>query len=184
MRSYFLAILAAHEGYPGHHTEAACKEARLVRGEGRDELSILLIHTPECLVAEGIATNAIDQALGEDWTGRAGEILRGLDIPFDAGVAREVAWVSQELQDVDVNIAWSVREDGWSEDEAVAYHRRWALSTEERARRAIAFDTHPMWSIYVPTYSVGERLVRAFAERGDGGFHSLLTEQLTTADLL
>lgn len=184
VRSYFLAILAAHEGYPGHHTEAACKEARLVRGEGRDELSILLIHTPECLVAEGIATNAIDQALGEDWTGRAGEILRGLDIPFDAGVAREVAWVSQELQDVDVNIAWSVREDGWSEDEAVAYHRRWALSTEERARRAIAFDTHPMWSIYVPTYSVGERLVRAFAERGDGGFHSLLTEQLTTADLL
>jgi hypothetical protein len=184
VRSYFLAILAAHEGYPGHHTEAACKEARLVRGEGRDELSILLIHTPECLVAEGIATNAIDQALGEEWPGRAGEILRGLDVPFDADVAREVAWVSQELQDVDVNIAWSVRQDGWSEDEAVAYHRRWALSTEERASRAVAFDTHPMWSIYVPTYSVGERLVRAFAERGDGGFHSLLTEQLTTADLL
>jgi hypothetical protein len=134
VRSYFLAILAAHEGYPGHHTEAVCKEARLVRGEGRDELSILLIHTPECLVAEGIATIAIELALGDDWTARSAEILRALDIPFDDEVARVVADATQELEHVDVNIAWSASEDGWSEDDAVAYHRRWSLSTEERAR--------------------------------------------------
>jgi hypothetical protein len=184
VRSYFLAILAAHEGYPGHHTEAVCKEARLVRGEGRDELSILLIHTPECLVAEGIATIAIEQALGDDWTARSAEILRALDIPFDDEVARVVADATQELEHVDVNIAWSASEDGWSEDDAVAYHRRWSLSTEERARRAVAFDTHPMWSIYVPTYPLGKRLAGAFAASRDDGFRSLLTEQLTTADLL
>jgi hypothetical protein len=184
VRSYFLAILAAHEGYPGHHTEAASKEARLVRGQGRDELSILLIHTPECLVAEGIATIAIEQALGDDWTERAGEILGALGIPFDAEVAHEVGSVTHELQYVDVNIAWSVREDGWSEDDAAAYHRRWALSTEERARRAVAFDTHPMWSIYVPTYALGKDLAEAFARSSDDGFGTLLTEQLTTSDLL
>jgi hypothetical protein len=184
VRSYYLAILAAHEGYPGHHTEAVCKEARLVRGEGRDELSILLIHTPECLVAEGIATNAIDQALGEDWTARAAEILRGLEIPFDDEIARVVVTATGQLQEVDVNIALSVAEDGWSESAAVEYHRQWALSPEDRARRAVAFDTHPMWSIYVPTYSYGERLVRAFSGSRDVGFRSLLTEQLTTADLL
>lgn len=184
VRSYFLAILAAHEGYPGHHTEAVCKEARLVRGESRDELSILLIHTPECLVAEGIATIAIEQALGADWTARSAEILRALDIPFDAEIARVVADVTQELEHVDVNIALSSSEDGWSEDDAVAYHRRWSLSTEERARRAVAFATHPIWSIYVPTYSVGKRLAGAFAASRDDGFRSLLTEQLTTADLL
>jgi hypothetical protein len=184
VRSYYLAILAAHEGYPGHHTEAVCKEARLVRGEGRDELSILLIHTPECLVAEGIATNAIEQALGEDWTALAAEILRALDIPFDEEIARVVVTATGQLQDVDVNIAVSVAEDGWNESAAVEYHRRWALSPEDRARRAVAFDTHPMWSIYVPTYSYGERLVRAFSESRDAGFRSLLTEQLTTADLL
>jgi hypothetical protein len=184
VRSYFLAILAAHEGYPGHHTEAVCKEARLVRGEGRDELSILLIHTPECLVAEGIATIAIEQALGDDWTARSAEILHTLDIPFDHDVARVVADVTQELEHVDVNVALSASEDGWSEDDAVAYHRRWSLSTEERARRAIAFDTHPMWSIYVPTYSVGKRLAGAFAAGRDDGFRTLLTEQLTTGDLL
>jgi hypothetical protein len=184
VRSYFLAILAAHEGYPGHHAEAVCKEARLVRGDGRDELSILLIHTPECVVAEGIATNAIEQALGEDWTARSAEILRGLDVPFDADVAKVVASATEALELVDLNIAWSAREDGWSEDDAVAYHRRWALSTEERARRAVAFDTHPMWSIYVPTYPLGKQLAGAFADSRDDGFHALLTEQLTTADLL
>jgi hypothetical protein len=184
VRSYYLAILAAHEGYPGHHTEAVCKEARLVRGEGRDELSILLIHTPECLVAEGVATNAIEQALGEDWTARGAEILRALDVPFDEEIARVVVTATGQLQDVDVNIAVSVAEDGWSESAAVEYHRRWALSPEDRARRAVAFDTHPMWSIYVPTYSYGERLVRAFSASRDAGFRSLLTEQLTTADLL
>ncbi|HET9673922.1 MAG TPA: hypothetical protein VFP31_03865 [Gaiellaceae bacterium] len=184
VRSYYLAILAAHEGYPGHHTEAICKEARLVRGEGRDELSILLIHTPECLVAEGIATNAIEQALGEDWTARAAEILRALDIPFDEEIARVVVSATGQLQEVDVNIALAVAEDGWSESAAVEYHRRWALSPEDRARRAVAFDTHPMWSIYVPTYSYGEPLVRAFSGSRDAGFRSLLTEQLTTADLL
>jgi hypothetical protein len=184
VRSYFLAVLAAHEGYPGHHTEAVCKEARLLRGEGRDELSILLIHTPECLVAEGIATNAIEQALGEDWPARAAEVLRALDIPFDEEIARVVVSATGELQDVDVNIASLVAEDGLSESAAVEYHRRWALSPEDRARRAVAFDTHAMWSIYVPTYAYGERLVRAFSESRDGGFRSLLTEQLTTADLL
>jgi hypothetical protein len=184
VRSYFLAILAAHEGYPGHHTEAVCKEARLVRAEGRDELSILLIHTPECLVAEGIATIAIEQALGDDWTERSAQILRTLDIPFDDEIARVVADVTLELEHVDVNIALSSSEDGWSEDDAVAYHRRWALSTEERARRAVAFDTHPMWSIYVPTYPLGKQLAGAFAAGRDDGFRTLLTEQLTTADLL
>src|SRR5262249_55862965 len=52
-RSYFFAGMVAHEGYPGHHTEHACKEARLFGELGRVEASVGLIHTPECLVAEG-----------------------------------------------------------------------------------------------------------------------------------
>jgi hypothetical protein len=35
-----LAVLAAHEAYPGHHTEHALKEARLVRAQGLIEESI------------------------------------------------------------------------------------------------------------------------------------------------
>jgi hypothetical protein len=183
LRSYFLAVLAAHEAYPGHHTEAVCKEARLVRERGHVETSILLIHTPECLVSEGIAQIAIEQAFGDEWVAKASEILRPLDVPFDVEVAQVVADAQDALEDVDVNIAYHSSESGWSVDDSVAYHRRWALSPEDRARKSVGFDTHPMWSVYVPTYSRGRRLAREFASSTPDGFRRLLNEQLTTADL-
>ena len=51
----FAAELAAHEAYPGHHTEQVTKEQTLVRDQGRLEQSILLIGTPQALISEGIA---------------------------------------------------------------------------------------------------------------------------------
>jgi hypothetical protein len=184
LRSYVIPVLAAHEGYPGHHAEHACKEARLVQELGRLEASILLIHTPECLVSEGIAQVAIEQVLGDDWAPGAAEILRPLDVPFDTEVVRAVNAAQQELGDVHDNVAYYASEQGWTEDEAVAYHRRWALTPEDRARKSAQFDTHPVWGIYVPTYSYGYRLARAYAAGGPDGFCPLLTEQLTTADLV
>jgi len=179
-RSYFFAHLVAHEGYPGHHTEHSCKEARLVQELGRIEASILLIHTPECLVSEGIAQNAIEQALGEDWPAQAAQTLRPLGIPFDADTARAVVHAYHELDDVPVNVAYFVGEEGWSEEQAVAYHQRWALSEEDRARKSVEFATHPVWGIYVPTYAHGYRLVKS----SPLPFRTLLTEEITTADLL
>jgi hypothetical protein len=179
-RSYLFAQLVAHEGYPGHHTEHACKETRLVQELGRIEPSILLIHTPECLVSEGIAQNAIEQALGDDWPAQAAETLRPLGITFDAGTARTVAEAYHELADVAVNVAYFVAEEGWSEERAVAYQQRWGLSEEERARKSVGFATHPVWGIYVPTYAHGYRLVKSSRLP----FRTLLTEQVTTADLL
>ena len=179
-RSHFLAHLVAHEGYPGHHTEHSSKEARLVQELGHIEASILLIHTPECLVSEGIAQNAIEQALGEDWAPRAAEALRPLGIQFDTDIARVVASTSRGLDDVGTNVAYFVGEDGWSEDQAVAYYQRWALAEEHRARKSVEFAMHPVWGIYVPTYSHGYRLVKSSGLP----FRTLLTEEITTADLL
>ena len=180
IRSYFLAHLVAHEGYPGHHTEHSCKEARLVQDLGHIEASIQLIHTPECLVSEGIAQNAIEQALGEDWAPRAAEALRPLDIPFDTETARVVASTARRFDDVAANVAYFVGEDGWTEEQAVAYFQRWALVEEHRARKSVAFAMHPVWGIYVPTYSHGYRLVKSSGLP----FRTLLTEGITTADLL
>ena len=183
-RSYAMAILTAHEGYPGHHTEHACKEARLLRELGRVECSILMIHTPECLVSEGIAQTAIERALGDDWLDRVDEILRPLGVPFDAARARAVLDAYQQLEYVSVNVAYFASERGWTTEECVDYYRRWALAEDDRARKSVEFATHPIWSIYVPTYSHGYELVRAYAARSEDAFRRLLTEQVTTADLL
>jgi hypothetical protein len=184
LRAHALAVIAAHEGYPGHHTEHACKEAHLLDELGRVESSILMIHTPENLVAEGIAQVALRAALGEDWPAEVARILRPLDIQFDAGVAGVVAEAENELRRVEVNVAYLAHEQGWSVDELVAYERQWALSNENRARKRVEFATDPLWGIYVPTYSFGEPLVRAYAEKEPANMARLLTEQITTADLL
>jgi hypothetical protein len=184
LRSFSLASLVAHEVYPGHHTEHACKEARLVRDLERIESSILLIHTPECLVSEGIAQVAIERALGDEWVDRVDEILHPLGVPFDAATTRVVLDAYEDLDFVSVNVAYLASEREWTTSEAVDYVRRWALTEEARARKSVEFATHPMWSVYVPTYSYGYRIVREYAKRSEDAFRRLLTEQLTTADLL
>lgn len=184
IRAHRVAVLAAHEVYPGHHTEHASKEARLFRELGRIEATILLVHTPECVVSEGIAQVALEQAFGEDWIERVAAIVHRHGFDIDVETARAIGDANELLEDLDVNVAYYAAEKGWSEDEAVAYHRKWGLSTEERARKSVSFDTHPLWSPYVPTYSYGYRLVRDFVAADDLNFTRLLTEQLTTADLL
>jgi hypothetical protein len=176
--------MVAHEGYPGHHTEHAWKEARLVRELDRPEASAALIHTPECLVSEGIAEVAVEEVWGERWPERAAGLLRPLGIPFDVAVASEVLELYPLKRAAEVNVAYFLNEAGWSDDEAVAYLCRWTLSEPERAERSVRFCRHPLWSAYVPTYAYGYRLVRPFVDRDPANFRRLLTEQLTTADLL
>jgi hypothetical protein len=94
--------------------------------------------------------------------------------------ARAVERAYHELDDVPSNIAYFVSEEGWSEERGVAYHQRWTLAEEHRARKSVAFATHPVWGIYVPTYAHGYRLVKSSRL----SFSTLLTEQVTTADLL
>src|SRR5262249_14189166 len=182
-RAYRFANLVAHEGYPGHHAEHACKEARLVDGLGRAEASILMIHTPECVVSEGIAQIAIEQALGASWPRRVAELFRSLGIAFDPEVAAAALAAENTFEDVTVNLSYFARERGWGTDELIAYDRRWALTTADRAAKRVAFATHPFWGAYTPAYPVGLRLANAFASARPENFRRLLTEQLTPADL-
>jgi hypothetical protein len=182
-RAHSFAHLVAHECYPGHHTEHACKEAHVVDELGRPEASILMIHTPECVVSEGMAQIAIEQALGESWPTRVADLFRPLGIAFDPEVAAAAQAAENAFEDVTVNVSYLARERGWGTDELVAYHRRWALTTADRAAKLVTFATHPFWGAYTPTYPVGQRLVKAFAARRPKNFLRLLTEQLTPADL-
>ena len=63
-----LAALMAHEGYPGHHTETANMEARLVNKKGYLEFSTALLYSPGSVVAEGIAMQALSTIMtNEEW---------------------------------------------------------------------------------------------------------------------
>ena len=48
----------AHEGYPGHHTEALLKERLLYQGKGYAEQAVALLNSPAAVISEAIATTA------------------------------------------------------------------------------------------------------------------------------
>jgi hypothetical protein len=179
-----LADLAAHEAYPGHHTERVAKDAGLLRELGRTETSVMIISAPEALISEGIATNALEQALGAEPFAAVADILDGLDFTFDPAETHEIYRAGTALEDVGPNAAFMLHEDGASSDEVEAYLRDWGLASDAKATRAIAFFTEPTSRIYVSTYSDGRRVCRDFVERAPGNFARLLTEQLTIADVL
>ncbi len=60
-----LVHLAAHEVYPGHHTEHAVKEQLLMRDRGAIEEGIQLVPTPQAVLSEGIAETGGDLLLDD-----------------------------------------------------------------------------------------------------------------------
>jgi hypothetical protein len=178
-----LASLAAHEAYPGHHTERVAKDAHLYRDLGRLETSVA-ISAPESLVSEGIATNALGEALGREPFAVIADVLADIDLRFDPLEAHEVHEAELALYAPAVNAAFMLHEDGVSAVDAEVYLREWALESNERAARTVAFLTDPSSRAYVSAYPDGRRICRDFADRAPGNFTRLLTEQLTTTELL
>jgi hypothetical protein len=179
-----LTDLAAHEAYPGHHTERAAKEAHLVDELGRAEASIAIISAPEALISEGIAMNALEQALGTRPYDAVADALSPLGIEFDSAEVHEVHRAEKALFAVGVNAAFMLHEDGATVEEAKEYLSEWGLESEEKAARTGAFLTEPTSRAYISAYTDGRRLCHAYVERAAGNFTRLLAEQLTTADLV
>jgi hypothetical protein len=175
--------LVAHELYPGHHTEHAWKEQLLVRAEGRLEESILMIGTPQSLIAEGIAGLA-PEVVVEDQDELTAELLAQFGIHYDAATGAAIRRVKRLFDRVGANTALLLYEDGAPEEEAQSYLKRWALVSDQWASQSMRFLTDPIWRSYVPTYAEGYRVSAAWVGGDPVRFRRLLTEQLTSAELV
>ena len=181
-----LPDLLAHEGYPGHHTEHAKKEARLVRERGWFEHSIQLINAPECVISEGIAVNALDAVMPPQdvaaWLSSDLAEWAGLDAD-DVREALRVSALKEALKDVSGHAALMLFEDGAPEREVLDFLQHYG-STLERARKSLAFISQPTLRAYIFTYSVGGQLVKDAVGRGAVTFGALLQEPTTPGALL
>ena len=178
-----LAELVAHEVYPGHHTEHAWKEATLVRGRGYREETLLLIPTPQAVVAEAIAMCAVDVVAGADGHELVAEHLQRVGREYDAVVGAAVMSAREALAGVSGNVALMLYEDGASVDEARDYLVQWSLAPPRRIDQVMRFLTDPSWRSYVTCYVEGYPLGRAFVRNEPERFRRLLTEQLSPSDL-
>ena len=180
-----LPHLVAHESYPGHHTEHCRKERGLVGQDGREEHALFLVNTPECLIAEGLADLGIPATVGARWGQWAQEVYADLRLPFDGGLAAQIADAVHDLDRVRQDAALLLHDRGAGPDEVVAFLTRWLLVTERRARQSLRFLSHPLWRAYTTTYVEGYRLLSDWLDARPAGqpigarFVRLLDEPLT-----
>lgn len=181
MRASDLPKLIAHESYPGHHTEHCRKERLLVEGARRDEHTVFLVNTPECLMAEGLADLGLRVAVGQEWGRWARDVYADLGIAFDGELAEAVGRASAPLNYVRQDATIMLHDLGAGEDRAIAHLVRWGLVSEERARKSLSFYTDPLWRAYTSTYVEGYVLLGRWLDAGEPGeqFRRLLDEPLT-----
>jgi hypothetical protein len=176
--------LVAHESYPGHHTERACKEQLLYRDRSRLEMSVMISSAPESVIAEGIATSALDAVLGHDGFGALLEVVGDLGLPIDPAVAEVIHREEEWSYEVAANAARMLHEDAITPKQAESYLQEWGLDSPERAAKSVEFLMDPGSWAYITAYTDGRRLCRSFMDRYSDGFRRLLTEQLTVSSLL
>ncbi|MBA3347390.1 MAG: hypothetical protein H0T13_02405 [Actinobacteria bacterium] len=179
-----LVHLAAHEGYPGHHTEHAVKERLLFVEGGYLEESIFLVPTPQALISEGIAEAGPELLVDDAADDELAQICATAGVSFDPAATRRIREAREPLGVVTRNAAILIHEDGMSVEDARAYVARWALAPPHRAERMVDFVVDPTWRAYVTTYTEGKRLCRAYVDGDVARLRRLLTEPVRVADLL
>jgi hypothetical protein len=172
--------LAAHEVYPGHHTEHAVKEQLL----GVEE-RIQLVPTPQALLSEGIAEVGLELILDDATREEAHSAIRRHGVALaDPELSARIERAAEPLGTVSLNATICIHEDGMSAEEAAEYISRWSLRPLADARRSVSFATDPTWRAYGITYSAGEELCRAYVGGDRGRFATLLTKAVRTRELL
>jgi hypothetical protein len=179
-----LIAIAAHESYPGHHTERACKEQLLYRDGERFETCVTIAASPEAMITEGIATNALEVALADEGWAPLLDAAGDVGIEVDAATAEVVHVEGLVLWQAAANAARMLHEDSMAREDAESYMQEWALESPERARKSVNFISDPDVRTYVSAYTDGRPLCRNFIDRTPDGFRRLLTEQLTVSSLL
>ncbi|MEJ2867454.1 DUF885 domain-containing protein [Actinomycetospora sp. OC33-EN08] len=185
-----LPPLAAHEAYPGHHTEAVRTE-----GTSLPERTLLLARTPQSLVAEGAAEVGLDAVVGSGWGPWAARCLEEAGVPgpdpAHAALGEAVEVASGPLDAVRQDAALLLHASpGVDRERSAREHlRRWLLVDDARADRMLGFLGHPRWRIHTTTYVEGTRLVRPWLDARPAGtaagtrFARLLDESWTPAAL-
>ncbi len=179
-----LLVLTLHETYPGHHTERCSKEHLLVRGRGLLEETLVLVPTPQSLVAEGIATLAPSLLLEGEGGARLAAVMHDAGIEFDLAHALAVQQALEPCRWAEVNATLMLNERGADEADVRAYLERWGLLSPELAAHMIRFFSEPASRSYVLTYPAGRELCGAYVAEDPERFRKLLTEQVRVRDLL
>ncbi len=178
----------SHEIYPGHHTEYALKERRLVHELRREEMTAFISLSPQLVISEGFASLAFDtifspseaaQWVVENFFSPSGIHLDEIDLPalYQAGSL-------SRLDDLSGNFVL-LAEQGYSDEQLVEYAMSFGLIPESLVRQFLSNVRDPFRRIYNLSYYQGVRLMQPHLQ-GEGRLpfiRRILTEQVYPSQL-
>ncbi len=184
--SGFLSV-AAHEGYPGHHTEFVVKEKNLYCELSQFEHSILLLKSPTLVICEGIADLAVnvlfsyrEQAeisLKFCSNGTKDDSVENLTMQNRVKANRSLLWY---------NLAYHALFDEWSEANLIQYGTNYEIFSLKDIKNIIKLILDPAHSTTAFLYNLGSKLIiNRFGEFPSvKNFRNLLLNPILPSDLV
>jgi hypothetical protein len=177
---------AAHESYPGHHTEFTIKEKELFRAQDYMEQCILLLNTPQMVISEGIANTAFDVL----YSVREQESLI-LDVLCPTPNEEDVEDLIQErllwkeISHYSTNLAYHAHHEEWDNDQLYSYMHDLGILPDKMIQRALKYLREPTGEISSFMYFGGETLIKnRFGDHPTPeNFRKLLIHQVLPSDL-
>ncbi len=157
-----LLSLAAHEGYPGHHTHFSINEQRLYRELNQFEHSILLLHSPKIIICEGIADLALN-VLFSSYREQAEISLREFCPDSSKEDSLEVLTAQNKVKSK-VSLFWydfayHALIDGWNDKKLIQYANSFKLFSKENIKNQLNVISNPLYTINDFSYSLGSSLI-------------------------
>jgi len=161
---YWTGLLssAAHEGYPGHHTEFVVKEQRLYRELNQFEHSILLFHSPKLILSEGIADLAVNVLFSNQEAVEIG--LRELCPDLSNEVSHEIMMAQNKVKGKITlfwyNFAYHALIDKYNDEELMRYGTNFEIVSKENIKVQLKKLSNPIYSKNAFMYNLGSNLIK------------------------
>ena len=187
---YWSSLLsaAAHEGYPGHHTEFAVKEQYLFHEGSQFEHSILFLNSPKLVVSEGIASLAINVLFTyqEQAEISVRELCRKkLDEDSLDNITNQYS-VRRKMDLFLHNLAFHALIDDWDDEKLFRYATSFEILSKENIDNYIKRLNNPVHATTAFSYSIGRNLIiDKYSEFPlTDNFFELLSKPILPSDLI
>ncbi len=152
---------AAHEGYPGHHTEFCIKEKLLYRDLNQFEHSILLLNSPKLFISEGIAELAPNMLYSYKEQAEIGlknfcpDISKENSLEFLINQNR----VRGKISLFWYNFTYHALIDKWNKEELIQYAKKYEIFNLDTIYNQLNKINNLSHSTTIFSYSLGRNLI-------------------------
>jgi len=157
-----LLAAAAHEGYPGHHTEFIAKEQRLYRELNQFEHSILLLHSPKLILSEGIADLAVKMLFSNREAVEIG--LRELCPDSTKEASLDIIMAQNKVKGKITlfwyNFVYHALIDKYNDEELMRYGTNFEIVSKENIKNQFKKISDQVYSKNAFLYNLGSNLIK------------------------